>query len=502
MVNIFRSCRHTSYRLTITVSVILFLIFLHSLSNNSLSDPTIKKQLVFLPLVFFTFILIIFGIKTLKYKSNAKHTKNNSHLNTNKHRHKLRETTSSTPNNNFLIKNINANFKIHYRYDVLFENQVFTTTNPTFRDTVKTSHSDKVAVCFFIDSGVFKTNKHLCNDIEKYCDFYSNDLQLIGKPRQVSGGESIKTSKEINAIYSVLLDYRLDRHAFVVIIGGGAVLDAIAYACATFHRGIKTVRMPSTVLAQNDAGIGVKNGYNAFDNKNLIGTFSPPFAVINDYSLLQSLPRRERIAGLAEAIKVAAIKDADFFEWMESHISDLRAFDTEATRYAIARCAQLHLQQICEGGDPFESGNKRPLDYGHWCAHKLETMSHYQICHGEAVAIGMALDARYAVNSGLLQESAAQRLINLLANLGFSLYHNALHKIDDRGSHLVLQGIEEFRQHLGGTLSITLLTQIGVCEEVNTIEPNKMLTAIDWLRTFNQENSEYRNGANTVRNAR
>ncbi len=380
------------------------------------------------------------------------------------------------------IHNIIAKFKVSYHYSVIFENQVFDTNNPTFRNLFSLTGSKKQSLFFLVDSGVIRANPCLSDSIHRYCKYYEKCLHLIAPPELVTGGEAAKKNEEIENIYKILLMHNLDRHSCVVVIGGGAVLDAVGYACATFHRGIKLLRMPTTVLAQNDAGVGVKNGYNAFGNKNLIGTFQPPFAVINDASLLHSLTARDRIAGLAEAVKVAAIRDSSFFRWIEEHVLSLRQFENDATGYVIARCAQLHLQQITGAGDPFESGSERPLDYGHWCAHKLEVMDEYRIRHGEAVAIGMALDARYAVNIGLLAEKDALRLINLLEKLGFDLWHSALSKIDSSGELLILAGLEEFRQHLGGELCITLLSALGMTQDRNVIDAIALNDALTWLK--------------------
>src|SRR6185312_16684743 len=158
---------------------------------------------------------------------------------------------------------------------------------------------------------------------------------------------------------------------------------------------------PTTVLAQNDAGIGVKNGINAFGAKNMLGTFAAPFAVINDGRFLATLGERDRIAGMAEAVKVALVRDAKFFAWLRAAAPRLAAFDRDAVAQSIRRCAELHLAHIATGGDPFELGNARPLDFGHWAAHKLEVMTDHALRHGEAVALGMALDARYSVEAGL-----------------------------------------------------------------------------------------------------
>ncbi|MFP5406714.1 MAG: 3-dehydroquinate synthase, partial [Gammaproteobacteria bacterium] len=265
-------------------------------------------------------------------------------------------------------------------------------------------------------------------------------------------------------------------------IGGGAALDTVGYVAATTHRGIRLVRVPTTVLAQDDSGVGVKNGINAFGVKNLLGTFAPPFAVFNDFCLLASLPERDRIAGMAEAVKVALIRDARFFAWIEGNIEPLRSFEPAAARFLIRRCAELHMRQIATGGDPFEWGSARPLDYGHWAAHKLEALTQHALRHGEAVAIGMALDARYSVLEGLLPAGEDARACRLLERLGFRLWHPALDVLDDADSLAVLQGLREFREHLGGELTVTLLADIGQGIEVHEMNEIRVRESIDWLR--------------------
>jgi 3-dehydroquinate synthase len=242
------------------------------------------------------------------------------------------------------------------------------------------------------------------------------------------------------------------------------------------------VRVPTTVLGQNDSGVGVKNGVNAFGVKNLLGTFAPPFAVLNDASFLRTLHPRDRIAGIAEAVKVALIRDGMFFEWLESQVDALRACVPEATARMIRRCAELHMRQIAHGGDPFETGSARPLDYGHWSAHKLEALTAHELRHGEAVAIGLALDTRYSVQIGMLEAGLEERIIDLLKGLGFYLWHPALERRDAEGRWVILEGLREFREHLGGELTVTLLRGIGQGEEVHVMDEDEIVRAIAWLR--------------------
>jgi 3-dehydroquinate synthase len=236
------------------------------------------------------------------------------------------------------------------------------------------------------------------------------------------------------------------------------------------------------VLAQNDSGVGVKNGVNAFGVKNFLGTFAPPFAVINDSDFLSSLGPRDRIGGMVEAVKVALIRDKTFFNWLESHADALATFEPAAVSRLIRRCAELHMRQISAGGDPFETGSARPLDFGHWAAHKLESLTRHELRHGEAVAIGIALDTRYSVLKGMLTGAEERRILWLLERLGFCLWHPGLEAISDDGSPALLAGLREFREHLGGELTITLLTAIGHGEEVHEMDEVEVLRAVAWLR--------------------
>ncbi|VAW51421.1 3-dehydroquinate synthase [hydrothermal vent metagenome] len=381
---------------------------------------------------------------------------------------------------------IDASFQISFNFPVYFNFDLFNTGNVLLKNTLQISQNIQQKVLVYIDSGITDANPSFSKTINTYFDFYNQQLTLLDTPKILPGGEAAKQHSKIESLYSHMLANKLDRHCCVLVIGGGALLDAVGFACASFHRGIPLVRMPSTVLAQNDAGIGVKNGYNALHNKNLIGNFAPPQAVINDFLLLETLQSRDKISGLAEAVKVAVIRDASFFSWLEQNALLLTQFEADTSQYAIARCAQLHLRQITHGGDPFESGNARPLDYGHWSAHKIETLTDFEIRHGEAVAIGMALDTRYAFEIDLINENECLRLIHLLEKLGFALWHKVIDSVvdstDEKEQHQLLRGLEEFRQHLGGELCITLLTGIGKTTDVNNIDSKCMIRASNWLK--------------------
>jgi 3-dehydroquinate synthase len=276
--------------------------------------------------------------------------------------------------------------------------------------------------------------------------------------------------------------HHIDRHSYVVAIGGGALLDMVGLASSTAHRGVRHLRIPTTTLSQADSGVGVKNGINAFGKKNFIGAFTPPFAVINDFQLLSSLSDRDKRNGYVEAVKVALIRDLEFYEWIEQQAANLAAFKPNAMEHLIYRCAELHVNHIATSGDPFEFGSARPLDFGHWAAHKLEQLSEYRIRHGEAVAVGIALDVIYGRRMGFMSAGDTDRILDLLENLGFELFANELLHEDESGTLQILNGLEEFREHLGGKLTITLLKALGQGFEVNEMNLPLVIESIHELR--------------------
>jgi len=325
-----------------------------------------------------------------------------------------------------------------------------------------------------VDAGVAAAGSVL-DALTAYAARHAAKLELAAV-MTVPGGEAAKTAAVLDGIVQRLAELQIDRHSFVIAIGGGAVLDVAGYAAAITHRGVRLIRVPTTVLAQNDAGIGVKNGINAFSAKNFLGTFAAPFAVINDSSFLATLEPRDRAAGMAEAVKVAAVRDPVFFDWLVEHAGALAAFELIPVERMIRRCAELHLAHISGGGDPFETGNARPLDFGHWAAHKLEVLTDHRLRHGEAVAIGMALDARYSAFAGLLDEAALATFLTLLRTLRLPTWDAALE------GPAVLAGLDEFRQHLGGELTITLLAGIGRGVDCRAVDLALVERSIVWLR--------------------
>ncbi|MGH0037548.1 MAG: 3-dehydroquinate synthase [Myxococcota bacterium] len=394
---------------------------------------------------------------------------------------------------------IQQRFAIDFTYPVLFTRDAFGAGEAALEAVFERAGARRHRVLPVVDAGLLDADPGLRPRLRAFADRNPGLIEWVAPPLSVRGGEACKQDAlDVERIHELVERHRICRQSFVLAIGGGAVLDAVGYAAATAHRGVRLLRMPSTVLAQNDAGIGVKNAINAFGRKNFVGTFAPPYAVVNDAALLETLPSRDRRAGIAEAVKVALVKDAGFFEELFAARGALARFEESASQRMIVRCAELHLEHIRTSGDPFELGSARPLDFGHWAAHRLEEISEGDLRHGEAVAIGVALDALYSHAAGMLDELAARRILVLLEELGFQLAHPALRWLD------VEDALQAFREHLGGALCITLLEGVGCGTEVHEIDPAAMRACIGALlqRKAGQEATSHAGPMSDVRQGR
>lgn len=369
---------------------------------------------------------------------------------------------------------LQQSFAVSFQYPVCFTEDLFDPSNSLFVDVLEKEKKNKTY--FVIDEGVAKAFPALIDQIQAYQKAHDEHFFLCAVPRVVPGGEACKNDPEVyQQIVQATHEFGIDRHSYIVAIGGGAVLDMVGFASAISHRGIRLIRIPTTVLSQNDSGVGVKNSINSFGKKNYLGTFTTPVAVLNDFNFLKTLEDRDWRSGISEALKVALIKDLEFFEWLEQNQRAMASRDMEAMKTQIIRCAKMHMNHIA-GKDPFELGSSRPLDFGHWAAHKLEHLSQYRIRHGEAVAIGIALDSTYSHLLGWISEEDLLRILGLIQGLGFSLYEPEL------SAENLLQGLREFQEHLGGKLTIMLLERLGKGVEVHQMDPELIQKSVTLLQ--------------------
>lgn len=387
------------------------------------------------------------------------------------------------------IREIRQQFEVRFRYPVIFTEGLFDPANPVLANQVEAGPASRPRILIVLDSGMLSFYSDLYEKIARYLESALPALDPVAEPFLMPGGEESKNRPElIEQLLDTIEKEKLDRHSYLLTVGGGAVIDAAGYAAAIAHRGIRMIRVPTTVLAQNDAAIGVKTGVNAYGKKNFLGTFSPPHAVLNDFAFLSTLDDRDWRSGIAEAIKVAMIRDADFFRIIESNAGRLTSRRPEPMRELIMRCAELHLNHISGSGDPFEKGSSRPLDFGHWAGHKLEQLSGYRLRHGEAVAAGIALDSTYGYLEGRFPEPEWQRTLRLFSNCGFDLWPSELIGFEpDEHPERLLEGLDEFREHLGGELTLMLPESIGRGVEVHRVDRKLYLRALKLLRSFENQ---------------
>ena len=379
---------------------------------------------------------------------------------------------------------IRRNVRLDFPHSVHFTREAFLTSNDTLAEILRPSREGlRTKLIVYLDEGLLDGNPNLPTRIEQYFRAHEEEINLVCPPVFIRGGEPAKNNWHlVEGIWSDLNERAMCRHSYVMVVGGGAALDLVGFAASTAHRGVRLVRLPTTTLSQGDGGIGVKNGVNFFGKKNWVGTFAVPDAIVNDFSLLLSLPEDQKRSGYVEAVKVALIRDRSFFEFIEVRADELAMFEEKAMEQLIRKSAAHHLDHIAGSGDPFEKGSARPLDFGHWVAHKLEQISEFRIGHGEAVAIGMAVDLTYSARVGLVKSETTDRVLRLLETLGFRLFDKLLLTEDENREPTILKGLEEFREHLGGQLTITLIQGIGEGIEVNAMDKAEILASVNDLR--------------------
>lgn len=357
--------------------------------------------------------------------------------------------------------------QVPFSYDVVFTRHVFDPGNDALAGVLEGSPA---RVIFFLDGGLVDARPTLPTEVRAWCDAHAATVTLAAPVQVVPGGEEIKNDLRIlDRVGSLAVETGLCRHSYIVIVGGGAVLDAVGFAASLIHRGIRQIRVPTTVLAQGDSGVGVKNGVNRFGQKNFYGAFAPPRAVINDAEMLTTLEDRDWTSGIAEAFKVALIKDREFLELLFESAERLAARDLDAMERITNRAALLHLDHIARGGDAFETGSGRPLDFGHWSAHRLEAMTDHALRHGEAVAIGIALDLFAAVEMGRITSEDWIYVLDAMERCGLELWHDALDRRDRQGRLEVLAGLAQFREHLGGDLTLAMPEGLGRTSDVHKL---------------------------------
>lgn len=383
------------------------------------------------------------------------------------------------------MKFINQNFNVNFTYKIIFTENIFSLENKVLFNSLINNLSKKKKVIVFIDKNVFLCHKSIINDIISYFKKFNDNLDLVVNPIIIPAGERLKNRfLFLKTFYNYIEKYKICRQSYIISVGGGSLQDFIGYLASTSHRGVKLVRIPTTVLSQDDSGVGVKNGINYNNKKNFIGSFAVPYIVINDYKFLLSLDDNNFFSGFSEAIKVSLINDKDFFLYIEKNINKLLNKNKNIVGEIIYKCAKLHAEHISKNGDPFENLSSRPLDFGHWIAHKLESLSNYKVNHGNAVALGILIDSTYSYFIGLLSKVNWKRIVNLIIKLKFKIFYEELF-IKRNNIYLLFKGLDEFREHLGGKLTITLLKDIGRKIDIHHVNKNYYLKCIKFFKKMN-----------------
>jgi 3-dehydroquinate synthase len=364
-------------------------------------------------------------------------------------------------------------FAVPMKHRLRFTSDCFGDDFHVLADLFERSGAQPARVQIWIDEGLCAWDSGLTSRIAECLSSEARRVEVVAPIESLPGGEAVKNDPAV--VHHLLESFHrdnLDRRSYVLVIGGGAILDTVGYAAAIAHRGIRLIRIPTTTLAQADSGVGVKNAVNWFNKKNWKGTFATPWAVINDERMLEGLSDRDFRCGFSEAVKVALLKSRAFFDFLGSAAESIAQRVQPQTSQALRESVLLHLWHITHGGDPYELEQARPLDFGHWSAHKLEAITHYGLRHGEAVAIGVAVDTVYSHLQLGLARSVAEKTLDILQALQLPIWDSALNEA------VIFDGLEEFRQHLGGELTITLVNQVGHPVNVHSIDRGAMREAM------------------------
>jgi len=379
---------------------------------------------------------------------------------------------------------VDCEFDVRYMHRLRITQNVFTDNSDVLLQLLESPPGKRPKVVIFVDSNLVKANSRILDDIAAFKKKYGDHVDMVGDVQIIPGGEVVKSNhRHIELILRMIDTLHICRRSYIVGIGGGAVLDTVGFAAGMAHRGVRFIRIATTSMAHGDSAMAVKNGMNAFEKKNYLGNFAVPWAIINDEAMLKSLSLEDWISGFSECVKVALLKDKSLFKALQENASSIASRNIDVGVPLLRRSGMIHFDHITKGGDPFEAKAARPLDFGHWAAHKLEQMCAFKLPHGHAVAIGLAIDVTYANLMGFLSDHEHQQTLACLKSLGFVLYLEEMRHVTE-----MISGLEEFREHLGGELTIPMISAIGECFDITEINTEKMREAINYLQTTSTYN--------------
>lgn len=281
-------------------------------------------------------------------------------------------------------------------------------------------------------------------------------------------GEAHKNLDTVSTIYDALIKNRFDRNCTIIALGGGVVGDITGFAAASYQRGVSFVQIPTTLLSQVDSSVGGKTGVNHPQGKNMIGAFHQPACVVADMNTLDTLPERELKAGMAEVIKYGLIDDTEFFHWLEQHIDDLLAKDKSALGQAVEKSCTRKAHIVA--ADELEAGQRALLNLGHTFGHAIETAQGYgNWLHGEAIAAGMCLAARFSADSGFCDEETVSQTRAIFQQTGLPTSPPA-----DMTAERCLQLMSLDKKVRDKKLTLVLMRGIGEAFLCNDFDPEKL----------------------------
>jgi 3-dehydroquinate synthase len=288
-------------------------------------------------------------------------------------------------------------------------------------------------------------------------------------------GDQQKNIAQWQAILSTLIHKKHERSTTLIALGGGVVGDLTGFAAACYLRGVNYIQIPTTLMAQVDSAIGGKTAINVAEGKNLIGAFHQPVCVISDIDVLKTLPLREYLSGMAEAIKYSLILDGNFFDWIENHTDELLARQPEALLHLVARCSRLKSEVVM--ADEKEQGLRSLLNFGHTFGHALEVAGNFNTwLHGEAVAVGMRLAAEISCELNWLSQLDLQRIKALFAKLNLTTSLDNL----PQPTKLV-ELMQTDKKIVAGKLNLILLTAIGNAVKTDSLSTSRLITLLTSL---------------------
>ena len=280
---------------------------------------------------------------------------------------------------------------------------------------------------------------------------------------EVPDGEEYKSLESAGKLYQQLAEFGAERTTAILALGGGVIGDLAGFTAATYMRGVPLVQLPTTLLAQCDSSIGGKTAVNHGKLKNEIGAFYQPRMTISDISTLKTLPKKEFTGGLAEVIKHAVIKDAQFFVYLEKNLDLIKALDDNVLEAVVAKSAQIKAEVV--ESDEKDMGLRNILNFGHTVGHAVESVSNFQVSHGQAVSIGMAAAANLAVELDLMDAESVIRLKNLLQKAGL------MTKLPKMEIKQVLRAMRYDKKVLHGKIRFVLPRSIGEVFITDDVSP-------------------------------